>query len=124
MAGENTYFESDGKSVNVDLLGTVAANQLAYVDGWLGIAEVGGVSGEMIALNVDMREYQFTVPSGLAVSKGDIVYIEVAQVTNGTIADAGYSTTAGAGKIAAFKATMDKNVDNVVTGVLLGQFAS
>lgn len=124
MAGENSYFESDGKSVNVDLLGTVAANQLAYVDGWLGIAEVGGASGEMIALNVDMREYQFTVPSGLAVAKGDIVYIEVAQVTNGTIADGGYSTTAGSGKIAAFKATMAKNTDNVVTGVLLGQLAS
>lgn len=124
MAGENSYFESDGKSVNVDLLGTVAANQLAYVDGWLGIAEVGGASGEMIALNVDMREYQFTVPSGLAVAKGAIVYIEVAEVTNGTIADAGYSTTAGAGKIAAFKATMAKNTDNVVTGVLLGQLAS
>ena len=119
MAGENTYLESDGKSIGVDLLYTVAAGQLAVVDGWLGIVEAGGASGDHVAMNIDQREYQYTVPSGLAVAKGQIVYVEVADLTGHKPDDTAYSTSAGAGKVAAFKATMAKNADNIVTGVML-----
>lgn len=125
MAGQNSYLESDGKAVNVDLVATVAKDQLVYVDGWLGIAAADGASGDTIALSVDFREYQFVVPSGLSVSKGDTVYITVANVTDHVPDDDAYSTSAGAGKVALFKATMDKDGNNVVTGKLLaGLFAS
>ena len=70
MSGQNTYLESDGKSVAVTLSATVSKNQVAYAEGWLGISNRDGVSGDVITLSVDRREYQFTVPSGLAVSKG------------------------------------------------------
>jgi hypothetical protein len=62
MAGQNTYLESDGKSVAVTLTSTVEKNQVVYVDGWLGIANQDGVNTEVITLSVDRREYQFTVP--------------------------------------------------------------
>jgi plastocyanin len=123
MAGESTYLHSDGKAVTVDLLYTVGKGQVAVVDGWLGIAGSSGDSGDSVALAVDDREYQFTVPANLSVSKGDIVYIEVADLTGHVPDDTAYSTTAGSGKVAFFKATMDKNTDNVVTGIMLARNA-
>lgn len=121
MATGDTFFESDGKSVTVDLLYTVGAREVAVVDGWLGIAAASGDSGEDIALTVDDREYQVVVPSTLSVSKGDIIYIEVADVTGHTPDDTAYSTSAGAGKFAFLKATAAKDANNVVTGIMLGK---
>ena len=125
--GANTYLESEGKSVQVDLSFTVAANQVAVVEGWLGITADSGDSGDTIALTNDRREYQFTVPD-LSLTKGDIVYIEVADLTGHTPDDTAYSTTAGAGKVAFFKCTSDQYVDADgnpgVDGILLGQLAS
>lgn len=123
MATGDTYFESDGKAVNVDLLYTVGKAEVAVVDGWLGIAGQSGDSGDQIALIVDDREYQFYVPSSLSVSKGDIVYLEVADVTGHTPDDTAYGTSAGAGKIAFFKATADKDDNDLVTGIMLAHNA-
>lgn len=120
MAGENTYLESDGKSVEVDLLYDVEKGQLVVVDGWLGIANASGNSGSPITLSVDGREYQLTVPAALNVAKGDVIFVELADVTGHKPDDSAYSKSAGAGKVAAFKATMDQNTDNVVTAVMLG----
>lgn len=122
--GALSYFEGDGKAVNVDLLYTVTKDQIAVVDGWLGICASDGTSGDTIALTVDQREYQFTVPTTLSVSKGDIVYIEVADVTGHTPDDTAYGTTAGSGKVAFFKATAAKDANHCVTGIMLGQLLS
>lgn len=122
--GKNVYKESDGKAVNVDLLYTVEDGQLAVVDGWAGITVESGDSGDNIALDVSQVERQFEVPSTLSVSKGNIVYLEVADVTGHTPDSTAYSTTAGAGKIALFKATAAKDANNVVLGIFLGQLAS
>lgn len=118
-----THLESDGKSVNVNLLYTVTKGQPIVADGWLGIAGANGASGETIALTADDREYQFLVPAGLSVSKGDIVYITVATVTGHYPDDEAYTTSAGAGKVAFFKATADKDANNIVTGVMLAHNA-
>jgi hypothetical protein len=124
--GKNTYFESDAKGVQIRILNAVAleANQVVYVEGWLGITGQSGNSGDYIALRIDQREYQFTVPSGLTVNKGDTVYVDTAQVTNHIPADAAYSTSAGAGKIAFFKATKAKDANNVVLGKMLPHMLS
>jgi plastocyanin len=119
-AGENTYFDNDGKSVHVTLSYETDALAVAYVEGFLGIAATGGASGDTIALNIDRRAYQFTVPSTLDVSKGDTVYIEIAEVdVDHHPPDDSYSTTAGSGKVALFKAIEDKDDNNVVVGILL-----
>lgn len=119
--GENTYMDSHGNAVDVDLTATVLNEQVAYVQGWLGIAAASGDSGDRIALNLDPHIYQFTVPSGLGASKGDIVYITVATVTGHTPDDAAYSTSAGAGKIALLKATEDQD-GTLLVGKLLSGF--
>lgn len=127
MAGENTYKESDGLAITVTLSYATDENQVAYVQQWLGITAQSGASGDSVALVSDRREYQFTVPSGLTVNKGDIVYIDTAHATLSSShvpGDAAYSTSAGSNKVALFKATMDKDADDTVTGILLSQWAS
>ena len=123
VAGETAFFESDGKAVNVDLLYEVAKGSVIVAEGWLGLAGGDGDSGDSVALIVDNREYQFTVPAGLSVSKGDIVYVTVATVTGHYPDDEAYGTSAGEGKIAFFKATADKTTGNIVTGIMLAHNA-
>ncbi len=122
-AAPKTPFESDGKAVNVGLLYTVAKGQPIVAEGWLGLAGGDGDSGDTIALVADNREYQFLVPSGLSVSKGAIVYITVATITGHYPDDEAYTTSAGSGKVAFFKATAAKDSNNIVTGVMLASNA-
>lgn len=124
VAGSQAYFESDGKAVNVTLdAGDVAKGAVIYADGWLGLAGEDALSGETLALIADDREYQFKVPAGLAVAKGAIVYITVATVTGHYPDDEAYTTSAGAGKLAFFKATAAKDSNNIVTGVMIAHNA-
>lgn len=118
--GKNTYKESEGRSVNVTLEAVVEGSQVAYVEGWLGVAGEYGEYGDMVALRVDRQEYQFEVPSGLSVSKGDIVRIDTTQVTGHTPDDGAYNKdAASATNIDLFRATSDKDANHVVTGILL-----
>lgn len=124
VAASVTYFESDGKAVNVTLTnGDVVKGAVAVINGWVGITGQAADSGESLALIVDDREYQFVVPAGLSVSKGDIVYITVATITGHYPDDEAYTTSAGAGKVALFKATADKDGNNIVTGIMLARNA-
>jgi hypothetical protein len=123
VAGTPTYFESDGKAVNVTLTSTVAKGAVIVAEGWLGIAGSDGDSDDTIACVVDDREHQFEVPSGLTVAKGAIVYLTIATITGHYPDDEAYTTSAGAGKIAFFKATAAKDANNVVTGIMLAHNA-
>jgi hypothetical protein len=122
VVGADTHLESDGDAVNVDLTATVTAKQVALVEGWLGITGTAGESGDTIALDISPREYQFTVPTALAVVKGDKIYIEVADLTGHTPDDTAYSKTAGAGKVLFFKATSDQDDNDLVFGILCSKF--
>jgi hypothetical protein len=123
VAGSKTYFESDGKAVNVAITSTVEKGAVIVAQGWAGIAGSDGDSGDNVALIVDDREHQFIVPAGLAVAKGAIVYITVATITGHYPDDEAYTTSAGAGKVAFFKATAAKDSNNMVTGILLAHNA-
>jgi hypothetical protein len=123
VAGIAAPFESDGKAVDVDLVATVVKGSVIYAEGWLGLAGGDGVSGDTVACIVDDREYQFKVPASLSVSKGQIVYITVATTTGNYPDDEAYTTSAGAGKWAFFKATADKDSNNIVTGVMIAHNA-
>lgn len=124
VAGSAAIFESDGKAVNVTLdAGDVVKGAVIVAEGWVGIAGEDADSGDTLALIADDREYQFKVPAGLAVAKGQIVYITVATVTGHYPDDEAYTTSAGAGKVALFKATDDKWANNVVPGIMLAHNA-
>lgn len=112
-----TYFLSDGLSVDVKLQGTTPVNAIAFADGWVGITAAGGNSGDSVSLYVEHREFRFDVGS-LVILKGQTCYIDTSQMTGSQPTLAGYSTSAGAGKLALFKATTNKDASNYVHGIL------
>lgn len=117
------YKESDGLSVTVQLTYPVESHAVVYAQGWLGVSSRSANSGEYTALRVGGNCYQFVVPSGLTVNKGDTVFIDAAQLGSSHMPpDAAYGTSAGAGKVPLFKATAAKDANNVVTGILLGLY--
>lgn len=126
VAGSVSYFESDGKALNVALTSTVVKGAVIVAEDWLGIAGSDGDSGETIAMIVDDREWQVEVPVGLTATKGMILYITVATITGHYPDDEAYTTSAGAGKLAFMKLTSDKDANNIVTGIMLahGQLLS
>lgn len=99
MSGLLSYFDNDGKAVNVTLTAAVAKGQVVIAQGWVGIAESNGAIGETIALAIDDRAYQITVPAALSVPKGTIVYLILANVTGHTPTDAAYVTAPAAGAV-------------------------
>lgn len=103
----HTTYESGGQAVNVVPIAEVDAGQIAYVDGWLGIAGGDAASGEDLALDISRREYQIQIPTSLDVNIGDVVYIDVADLTGNTPDSTAYSTSSGGTKVAAYKATSD-----------------
>lgn len=119
----DTFFNSDGKATDVTLTAAVIKGRVIVAQGWVGIAGENGAIGDTIALVCDDREYQFIVPAGLTVNKGDIVYITIATITGHYPDDAAYTTAAGAGKVALFKATAAKDANNMVTGTMLSHNA-
>jgi hypothetical protein len=123
MAVGDSWFESDGKAVDVTLTAAVLKGRVIVAEGWLGIAGSNGEIGDTIALIVDDREHRFEVPAALAVAKGDIVYVTIADLTGHYPDDAAYVTTAGAGNVALFKATADKDANNRVSGIMLAHNA-
>ena len=118
VTGADTHKESDGLSVAVSLTATVTAKQVAFVEGWLGVTVRAGVSGDSAVLDISPVERQFTVPSGLGASKGDIVYIDVTDLTGHTPDDSAYALAAAADHVAYFKCTSDQD-GTEVTGIVL-----
>lgn len=119
MAVGDSIENRDGDSVIVRLTSSVTKGQVAYIEGWLGVAAGTGNSGDYIAVEIMRHDYQFTVPSTLTVNKGDIVYVDVTVVTGHIPGSAAYFTASGSNRIRLFKATSNKNANNIVTGILL-----
>ncbi len=126
MAVGEAIHIKNGDSVDVTLSYTVAKNRIAVVQGWLGVTNNDGDSGDQISLSVDDREYSVIVPAALDPAVGDILYVTVATVTGHYPDDAALTTTAGSGKLAFLKITKVKDANNVLRGIMVarGQLAS
>jgi len=103
------YHESDGKGILVNLTATVTSKQVAYAQGWLGIVEEAGLSGDTVGMTVDEREYQWPVPDALSVNKGDLVYVDVTDLTGHTPDSSAYYVASGSNRVKLFKATAAKD---------------
>lgn len=124
MAVGQTHKEGMGEStnaVNVDLLYTVAKDRLIVADGWLGVADANGESGEAISMSINDVERQIWLPADFAGVKGDLVFITVATVTGHYPDDAAYTKTAGAGKLLYAKLTSDQDDNDIATAIVLGK---
>jgi len=103
MADKTVFKDSYGAAIERTLLGT-ALRQLVTDGKWAGINQESGDSGDVTAWEIEDNFYQWYVPDALTVNDGDIVYLTLATHTAGIPDDAAYTTSAGAGKIALFKA--------------------
>ena len=112
MADKTAHYESEGLAIQRILVGSVAGVQLVSDGLWAGINNEAGVSGDLRAWSIDGGIYQFYVPDSLSVNDGDIVYLELADITGNIPEDTAYSITPGAGKIALFKALENKVTAN------------
>lgn len=119
-AAQPHYKYSDGKAVDVTPSYAVVKDQLAFIEGWLGLTTTDAESGEVTALTISPEEYQFKVPSSLSVSKGEVIRIDTADLTGHTPDDTAYNKNAESSTNRSFfRATSDKDSNHVVTGILL-----
>lgn len=117
--GESTI-RGDGKSVDVQLQYTVAANRLAVIQGWVGFTNGAGESDDYISMSVDDREYRLDVGTANP-TVGATLFVEVADLTGHYPDQTALSTSAGAGKVAFAKVTKGKNgVNNIVCVKMIG----
>lgn len=114
-------FHSDGGAVEVTVTSSVVAGDVAYVNGFLGIVTYAADSGESTNLDLLPREYIFDVGASLSVSKGDIVYVTVNSLTGHLPTLAGWATSSGSNRIRLFRATTDKDSNNMVHGILISR---
>lgn len=111
---------SDGASVTVPVTHAVLAEETVYAGGWLGIAARYAESGDNVALTITTEEFNFTVPTALAVDAGDTVFVDLSQILDHHIPDAALSKTSGTGKVRLFRATSDQDANDIVSGIFLG----
>lgn len=121
MAVGDVSFDNAGNSVEVSLTSTVGKDVLAYVDGWLGITNGSGDSGDETTLSVDDRAYQIILPSGFAGERGDKVYIDVTDLTGHIPDSTAYSKTAGANKVLLGKLTTDQDTNDMAVVNMVGK---
>lgn len=125
MPTGDMFKSSDGRSVDVTLSATVAPNSLAVAEGWLGMAVRGGDSGETCALSIETAIYHITLPTALSLSKGDLVYVDITDLTGNTPDDSAYYSSSGSSRVPAFKCTNDQDgTTGVVTAKFIGGIAA
>lgn len=101
---------SDGNSVDVVIGAAATHGEPAYAQGWHGVAQTDGVSGDTIALDL-IGEYELNV-GALAAAKGDILYLTTAGALSVTTTDRPFA-----------KVTVAKDANDIVWAKLLPQTA-
>ncbi len=105
--------------VPVKLTSAAGERVVAYVDGELGLTAAAGDGGDTVDLIIDHQEYSFSVPAWLAVSKEDIVLVDVTDLSGHLPNDSAYSMEAGTNRVALCRAVKGKDANNNVQGILL-----
>lgn len=101
---------SDGNSVDVVLAGAAVHGQPVYAQGWHGIAQTDGATGDTIALDL-VGEYELNV-GALAAAKGAILYLTTGGALSVTNTDRPFA-----------KVTVAKDSNNICWAKLLPQTA-
>lgn len=110
---ETFFKETDGKSVDVTIDYTISGERPILVDNWVGLPSQSGDSGDTIALVCDGGVYQWQAPSGLSLSVGNIVYVDISETGSANeVPDSAFTTTATADTLPLFKVLTEKNASN------------
>jgi len=99
MALENGHKLNTGKALEVAFTSAVADGELAYIDGWLGMNVRDVESGDTGILDIEPAQWDVLLPTGLSLSKGDEIWVDVTDLTGHIPDDTAFSTSAGANKV-------------------------
>lgn len=102
---------SDGNAVEVLATKRYNKGDVVYDGGFFGFAMGSASSGEHIVAEIQQRESEVQIPSGLTGAKGGILYLD----SNGDI-------TETSSDIPFMKTTVAKDANNYVWGILLPQY--
>jgi len=100
---------SDGRTVQITLLTTKEKGDPHYLEGFHGVVQEDGSSGDSISLDIGTREWQVNVGS-LTAAKGDVLYID----TDGALTNTDTDRSFG-------KVSQAKDSNNVALVILLPQ---
>lgn len=118
---KNAYFDAEAAAVTVTLSYSVESSAPVYAQGFVGISNRSGDSGDNVALSIGKAVYQFDVGASLAVSIGDVVRVDTTSVTGHMIPQAALNkNAASATNLDLFKAVENKDANNIVRGILMG----
>lgn len=105
--------ETDGKSVDVNLVYTITGERPILVSDMVGIPEASGDSGDVVAMRCDGSVLQWQAPSGLSLEVGDIVYVDVSDTGSAhDVPDDAFTTSSGADAIRLFQVLEEKDANN------------
>jgi hypothetical protein len=112
---------SDGKAIVVEAVsafdkGAFVTKNRGIDVTWYGFACADAQSGDQVAIDVSMSEFELVIPAGLTANVGDLLYVVHA---TGVITD----TDPDDGSVTRFlKVTVAKDSNNVVWGIQLPQY--
>jgi hypothetical protein len=107
------YKDTDGMSVDVDLIYTITGERPIYVSKLVGLPFQSGDSGDTVAMRADGTVHQWKAPAALTLAIGDTVYVDASDVGNAhEIPDAAFTTTAGGDTYALFRVLSLKDANN------------
>lgn len=105
--------ETDGKSVDVNLVYTISGERPILVDNMVGIPEQSGDSGDTIAMRCDGSVFQWQAPSSLSPNVGDIIYVDISDTGSAhDVPDAAFTTSSGADAVRLFQVLEEKDANN------------
>jgi len=109
MAGENGHKLNTGLSVEIEVTSDIDTGELAYVNGFLGFNVRAIESGESGVLDIEPAQWDVILPTALNLSKGNLIYVDVTDLTGHIPDDSAFSTTSGGSKVKWAKAMTDQD---------------
>ncbi len=107
------YKETDGMSVDVNLIYTISGERPIYVNKLVGLPFQSGDSGDTVAMRADGSVHQWQAPSGLSLAVGDTVYVDASDVGSAhEVPDAAFQTSTDSDAYPLFRVLSEKDANN------------
>lgn len=110
MSTHNAVRLNTGKAADVTITSAVETGDIFVADGFAGINPRDAESGDTVAMNIEVAQFDVLLPASLSLTKGDSIWLNTADVTGHIPNDTAWGTSdGGAGWILYGRALTDQN---------------